>query len=305
MNPTITLRRSLLYVPGDRPEMLAPAGPRGQAKAAQRGADGLILNLEDAVAPARKELARQTVARALATADFGVAEVIVRVNPLATDTGYLDLLSIMPNAPAAVLLPKVTTVEEVRFAAWTVERLEGLHGLPAGRTKIMCMIESAAGILAAPEIAACHPRVAALLFGAADFSAETGCTRTPDGRALLYATSRLVLAARSAGIDVIDAPHMKLDDAKGLARGAQMARELGFDGKSAIHPAQIAAINAAFSPSQEQIAWARRVIETLTGQPGADLGAAVLDGQLIEAPHLTRARRILALADAAKLGAET
>jgi len=305
MNQTITLRRSLLYVPGDRPEMLAPAGPRGVAKAAQRGADGLILNLEDAVAPARKELARQTVARNLATADFGGAEVIIRVNPLATDTGYLDLLSIMPHAPAAILLPKVTTVDEVRFAAWTVERLEGIHEVPAGHTKIMCMIESPAGILAAPEIAACHPRVAALIFGAADFSAETGCMITPDGRALLYATSRLVLAARSAGIDVIDAPHMKLNDAEGLALSAQMARELGFDGKSAIHPAQIAPVNAAFSPTQAQVAWARRVIEMLTGQPGGGLGAAVLDGQLIEAPHLTRARRILAVADVAKLGTET
>jgi citrate lyase subunit beta / citryl-CoA lyase len=283
------LRRSLLYVPGDREEMLS--------KAAQRGADVLVLNLEDAVAPARKEAARLNVVRSLSNSDFGGAEVVVRTNPPDTDEGYRDLLAIVPRQPAAILLPKVRAAEEVRFVAWMIERMEGLYAIPAGRIKLMCMIESAAGVLAAPGIAASHPRVSALIFGAADFAQDVGSTVTPDQRALLYATSHLILAARQAAIDAIDAPHMKLGDVVGLAQSANLAREAGFDGKSAIHPEQIPTINAAFSPSREQLAWARQVIAALDGAGGA-VGAALLDGQLIEAPHLGRARKIIALAEA-------
>jgi citrate lyase subunit beta/citryl-CoA lyase len=283
----------MLYVPGDREAMLA--------KAATRGADALILNLEDAVAPDRKDLARQAVATALRTIDLAAAEVVVRVNPPDTDAGYRDLLAITPLGPDAILLPKTRTPEEARFAAWTVERLESLHGVAPGQVKIMCMVESAAGILAARAIATSHPRVAALLFGAADFCAEVGCVLMADGRpssAVLHAASQLVLAARSAGIDAIDAPHMKIDDAEGLARSTTLAWELGFNGKSAIHPSQIAAINAAFSPNPEEIAWAGRVVTALRAEDSSlSLGAALLDGQLVEAPHLARARRILTLAE--------
>jgi citrate lyase subunit beta/citryl-CoA lyase len=288
MNATLTLRRSLLYVPGDKEAMLA--------KAPGRGADGLILNLEDAVAPANKEQARQAVAHALRSLNFGRAEIIVRTNPPDTDAGYRDLLAVAPLAPHAILLPKVRSVEEVRFVAWTIERLEIFHDLPAGQIKLMCMIESAAGVLNAVEIAACHLRVAALIFGATDFSMEVGCAITEDGRSLLAAASRIILAARAAGIDAIDTPYMKLDDAEELARSSRLARELGFNGKSAIHPAQVAAINAAFSPTAEQTAWARRVLALTPDGDITRLGAAVLDGQLIEAPHISRAERILAAA---------
>ncbi len=185
----------------------------------------------------------------------------------------------------------------MRFVAWTIERLEGFHGLPAGQIAVMCMIESAAGVLNAPEIAACHPRVAALVFGATDFSLEVGCADTGDGRTLLTAAGRILLAARAAGIGAIDTPYMKLDDPEGLARSSRLARELGFDGKSAIHPAQIAPINAAFSPSVEQVAWARRVLALVPDGDASRLGAAVLDGQLIETPHLIRAQQILAVAE--------
>jgi len=280
------LRRSMLYVPGDREAMIA--------KASQRGADSLILNLEDAVAPANKELARQTVVGALGKNDFGRTEVVVRINSPDTATGYRDLLAVAPAAPDAILLPKVGSVEVVRFTAWTLARLEELHSLPAGRIRVMCMIESAAGVMAAREIAACHERMAALIFGATDYSVEIGCTAAPDSPALLHAQSQIVLACRAAGIAAIDTPHMNLQDADGLVRAAQRAAALGFDGKSAIHPAQIGPIHAAFTPTPEQVAWAERVLALADGDD-ARLGAAVLDGQLIEAPHLARARRILAI----------
>lgn len=289
MNSTPTLRRSLLYVPGDKEAMLA--------RAASRGADALILNLEDAVAPANKDLARQMVAHALQALDFGAAEVIVRINPPDTETGYRDLLAIVPCGPAAILIPKVGSAEDARSVGRTVERLEAVHGLASGRTHIMCMIESAAGVLNAPEIAACHPRVAALIFGAVDLSTEIGCAPLPGEGVLLHAAGRLILAARAAGIDAIDTPHMQLNDPDGLARSSRLARDLGFDGKSAIHPAQIATINAAFSPTAEQVAWAKRVIALVPNGDPARLGAALLDGQLIETPHLARAQRILAASE--------
>ncbi len=282
------LRRSMLYVPGDREAMIARAG--------QRGADSLILNLEDAVAPANKELARATVVQALRSHDFGRAEVVVRINPADTAVGYRDLLAVVPARPDAILLPKVGSAEMVRHVAWTLARLEELHGLPPGQIGLMGMIESAAGVAAAVEIAACHERMLALTFGATDYSVEIGCERASDNPVLRHAQCQIVLACRAAGIAAIDTPHMNLEDTAGLIRSAQQAAALGFDGKSAIHPGQIGPIHAAFAPTPEQIAWAERVLALATGREDAGLGAAVLDGQLIEAPHLTQARRILAAA---------
>ena len=292
------LRRSLLYVPGDREAMLA--------KAASRGADALILNLEDAVAPAHKQMARELVAACLAKQDFGASEVIVRINPLESADGFTDLLTISPwllgppgarlRERAAILLPKVSSAAEVRLAAWTLDRLEQVHSLPPRCISLMCMIESAAGVLDVRAIALSSPRVAALVFGAADFSAETGCPSELDAPLLLHARCSAVLAGRAAGIDVIDAPHMLLNDPGGLACAASDAVRLGFAGKSAIHPAQLPAIHAAFAPDEASVAWAQRVCAALQGLDEA--GAAVLDGQLIEAPHLARAQAILARAGA-------
>lgn len=283
-------RRSLLYVPGDKEAMLA--------KAPGRGADGLILNLEDAVAPANKDAARQSVVRALSELDFTGVEVIVRINPPETEAGYRDLLAVTPAGPDAILLPKVSSAEAARFAAWTVARTETLAGLPAGRVRVMCMIESAAGVLAAGRIAGCEPRIAALILGANDLAEDLGCAPAPGQGPLWHAACQVVLAARAAGIDAIDTPHMNIQDAEGLTQSARLARDLGFAGKSAIHPNQVAAINAAFMPAAEQVAWAERVLALVPGGDADALGAAVMDGQLIEAPHLARARRILRLRSA-------
>lgn len=287
MSQRTTPRRSLLYVPGDREAMLA--------KAPNRGADGLILNLEDAVAPANKDAARAAVVRALVELDFGSAEVCVRINPPETDAGQRDLAAIVPAGPDAIVLPKVGSVEAVRDAVTVVARLEAVAGLPASRVRLMCMIESAAGVLAAAAIAACDPRVTALIFGANDLAEDLGCAPAPGQGLLLHAACQVVLAACAAGIDAIDTPHMNIQDPAGLSGSARLARDLGFAGKSAIHPAQVAAINAAFSPTAEQVAWAERVLALVPDGNERGLGAALLDGQLIEAPHLARARRILAL----------
>jgi citrate lyase subunit beta / citryl-CoA lyase len=287
VNSVDRLRRSLLYVPGDRPEMLA--------KAATRGADAVILNLEDAVSPGLKEQARNAVANTLLTTDFGPKERIVRINSLDSNLGFLDLLALVPLAPDAVLLSKVSSAEHVRYAAWMIERLECIHSLPTGTVRIMCMIETAPGVLAVSEIAAAHQRVAAVLFGAADFCADVNCEPSADQRPLVYATSRLILAARSARVAAIDAPHMKPGDPEGLQQSAQMARELGFDGKAAIHPAQIPVIHSVFSPRPEDVRFARSVVDALAATTSQETthGAVLLDGYLVEAPHLLRARRTL------------
>jgi citrate lyase subunit beta/citryl-CoA lyase len=276
-----------LYVPGDRPEMLA--------KAATRGADGVILNLEDAVAPGSKEKARCAVAGVLASASFGGTERIVRINSLDSDLGFSDLLMIAPLAPDAILLSKVMSTEQVRIAAWMLERLESSHALPLGKIRIMCMLETAAGIQSAPQIAQAHPRVTALIFGAADFCTDVGCSAAADRGPLLYSISRLILAARSAHVAAIDAPYMTLGDAEGLVRNVRESRDLGFDGKSAIHPGQIPVIHACFSPTPEEVRWANSVVAALSAPDGEQVssGAALLDGSLIEAPHLLRARRTL------------
>jgi citrate lyase subunit beta/citryl-CoA lyase len=293
---TTTVRRSLLYVPGDRPEMLR--------RAAQRGADSLILNLEDAVAPDRKDFAREAVTNALEAGEFGACERIVRINPVGSATGYRDLLAIARLAPDAILLPKVRDPEEVRFAAWTLDRLEAIHELPAGGVGLMCMIESAAGVLEARRIAGSSERVRALIFGAADFAEDAGIQVGADTGALAPVLMQILLAARAAGVAAADAPHMRPDDPEGLRVQATQARDLGFDGKSAIHPAQIPIINEVFSPRPDEIEWARRVLAALapSGADRAMEGAALLDGELIEAPHAARARRILAVT--ARLGAE-
>jgi citrate lyase subunit beta/citryl-CoA lyase len=234
------------------------------------------------------------VARSLEALDFGAAEVIVRINHPETGAGYRDLVELVPCRPQAFLLPKVSTAQEVRHVAWTLDRLESLHSLPAGAIRLMCMIESAAGVVAAAEIAAA-PRVTALIFGANDLVSDLGCG--VEGAAVRHAALQVLLAGRAAGVDVVDTPHMQPADLDGLARSAQAARELGFDGKSAIHPAQVGPINAAFALTPAQIAWAERVIAALDAErSGGPLGGALLDGEYVEAPHLARARRILAVA---------
>ncbi len=285
-----TVRRSLLYVPGDRPQMLQRAG--------QRGADSLILNLEDAVAPANKDAAREAVITSLQNDDFGSCELIVRINPFGAAAGYRDLLAIIPARPDSILLPKARDPEDVRCVAWTIHQLELMHDLPVGGIGLMCMIESAAGVLAAPRIAACSERVQALVFGAADYAEDVGIKPSADRSILIPVLTQVILAARAAGISAIDAPHMRPADQDGLMAQARLARDLGFDGKSAIHPAQIPIINEGFSPQPHELIWARRVLSALSlhADGSAAEGAALMDGELVEAPHVSRAQRILAYA---------
>lgn len=277
-------RRSLLFTPGDRPEMLR--------KATGTKADVLVFDLEDAVSPARKDEARDSVRSVLADPDFNPeAEVCVRVNPttVAADEDLDGVLS--PDARLdSVMLPKVDGPDDIE----TLARLLNEHGrdLP-----IIALVETAAGVLHAEAIADADA-TDALFFGAEDLSADIGASRTPEGDEVAYARQHVVLAAAAAGIEAIDTVFTAIDDVDGLRAEARRAVQLGFDGKPAIHPSQIDPINEAFIPDDEELDWARRVLDAQQAADADDRGVFAVDGQMIDEPLLRRAKRFVERANA-------
>ncbi len=276
----IQSRRSFIFSPGDRPDLYP--------KALASGADIVCVELEDGVAPQDKADARAKMLELFANpqADDGI-ERIVRVNALSTDDGEADMAAILgaDSPPPAIMLPKVNSPEEVRGVAEAFDNA----GLA---TRLQAIIETNKGLEAAYEIAHASPRLDALLFGAVDLAAELRCDNSWE--AMLYARSRTVHAAAAAGIDVIDVPWLDLADMDGLRREAEASAGLGYTGKGAIHPKQIAVINDVFSPDPGAIAYARKVIDAFDA---ANTGVVVVDGKLIERPVLRTMNRILAQAD--------
>jgi (S)-citramalyl-CoA lyase len=268
-------RRSWLFTPATRPDRFARAG--------EAGADELVLDLEDAVAPSDKDRAR---AAALAHLDAGRGTAPVqalRVNGLRTRAGLDDLRLLLESrtGPDAVILPKVETPDEPRLVdAWLAEA-----GSPAA---LVALVESARGVEAAPEIARSTPRLSALMFGAADLAADLGAPAAWEP--LLYARSRVVAAAAAAGIGAIDAPYFDLKDQAGLEAELRAAVALGFAAKAAIHPGQVAAINAALTPSAAAVAEAREILAQ------NEAGVGVVGGRMVDEAVARRARRILAAA---------
>jgi citrate lyase subunit beta/citryl-CoA lyase len=279
-------RRSVLYMPA--------ANARALDKARELPADALIFDLEDAVAPAAKEAARAHVAAALAAAGYGRRELVLRVNPLDTQWGEADLALAATLPLDAVLLPKVESAEQVRRTIKALDR----SGAPR-RLAVWCMLETPRGILAASEIAGASPRLAVLVMGTSDLTKDLRAVHTPDRLPLLTSLGLAVLAARAHGLDILDGVHLDLADDDGFAAVCRQGRELGFDGKTLIHPKQIAAANAAFGPSAEEVAHARRLIAAHGDAEAAGKGIVVVDGRLVESLHVARAHRTLALAEAA------
>ena len=279
-NSVIRPRRSFIFTPGLRPDMFP--------KALASGADIVCVELEDGIAPKDKAEARQ---KALALfeqpqADDGV-ERIVRINSMREQAGIADVAAVLATdtPPPALMMPKVKTPDEViQLDALLTERDHD--------TRLHIIIETNAGLEAAYDIAHCCERIDALFFGGVDMAAELRCVNAWEP--LLYARSRVVHAAASAGLDVIDVPYLDLDDADGMQREAEHALALGFSGKGSVHPRQIPALNAVFTPTAEQIERARRII---TEFEAADTGLVVIDGKLIEKPVLRDMYRIVAVAD--------
>ena len=272
-------RRSLLFMPS--------ANARALAKSRELPADGLIFDLEDAVAPDAKAGAREAVAAALAEGGYGRRERVLRVNALDSEWGGDDLAAAAAMPLDAVLLPKVESAEAVRAAA---ARLP--ESMP-----VWCMLETPLGILNAREIAA-SPRVEALVMGTSDLTADLRAATVPDRAPLMTALGLALLAARAYGRAILDGVHLDLADEAGFAASCRQGRALGFDGKTLIHPKQIAAANEAFAPSAEEIAAARRIIDAHREAVAAGRGIVVVEGRLVENLHVAAAERTLALAAA-------
>lgn len=284
MTSPIRPRRSFIFSPGLKPEMFP--------KALASGADIVCVELEDGIAPKDKDRARANAFKLFETpqSNDGV-ERIVRINCLRETFGIADLQAVLATEtpPPALMLPKVRAPEEIVL-------LDDLLTERGHATRLHVIIETNRALEAAFEIAHCSSRIDTLFFGGVDMAAELRCENAWEP--LLYARSRVVHAAASAGLDVVDVPYLDLEDRDGMIVAAKQAKALGFSGKGAVHPKQIAALNDVFTPSEMEIARARRVIKTFED---ADTGLVVIDGKLIEKPVLRDMYRIVAIADRMRL----
>ncbi len=287
------MRRSMLFLPGNSPNILLNAD--------FLGADSIILDLEDAVSPAEKDSARILVRNAIKTLAYS-REVIVRINP--TDSPYWeeDLEQIVPVRPDMIMPTKVSCGEDVRIISQRLSLLEEQNGMEIGTIGLIPLIETAMGIENAFSIASSDRRVRAIFLGGEDLTADLRCKRTKEGTEIFYARSRMVMAARAAGVDVYDTPWTDVDDMEGLVRDAQFAKSLGFSGKSSINPRQIPSINAVFSPTEEEIQYAKDVFETIEKAKAEGKGVVALHGKMIDAPIVARAKQVLEAAEAIKGG---
>jgi len=276
-------RRSFIFTPGLKPEMFP--------KALVSGADMVCIELEDGIAPKDKEEARVKALKLFEVpqADDGV-ERILRINSMRERFGIEDVLAILATdtPPPSLMMPKVRSPDEIVM-------LDQLLTERGHKTRLHVIIETNAGLEAAYEIANCSSRIEAMFFGGVDMAAELRCEN--NWQQLIYARSRVVHAAASAGLDVIDVPYLNLQDLDGMCDEAQKAKSLGFAGKGSVHPKQIGALNDIFTPSNDDIARARRIIKTFEE---ADTGLVVIDGKLIEKPVMREMYRIVAIAN--KLG---
>ncbi len=286
--------RSMLFLPGNNPNMLINSGCLG--------ADGVIFDLEDAVAPAQKDAARILVRNTMRYLDLGLCQRIVRINSVDTPYWQADLDAVMPCHPDMILLPKSSTSADVLTVDAYMTGVEQRLGLE--QIGLMPLIETALGVENAYTIASACTRVRALFLGAEDLSADLQCKRTKEGREIAYARTRLVMAARAAGIAVYDTPFTDVNDDEGAAQDAALAKALGFSGKASISPRHVEGINRAFSPSLEEIAYAYDVIDAIELAKQQGKGAISLGGKMIDAPIVSRARQTIAAACALGLGRE-
>ena len=285
--PTATppLLRSVLYMPG--------ANERALKKAEELPADALILDLEDAVAPAAKVEARERVCAAAASGAYGPRIVTIRVNSIGTEWHADDVRAAAAAGPSAIVVPKVNSPEDVRATEAALEAA----GAPDD-TRIWAMLETPAGVLRAWEIAAASERLTVLVMGTNDLAKELHAELVPGRAPLRSGLSMCLLAARVAGKTIVDGVFNDVRDLEGFEAECRQGRELGFDGKTLIHPGQLDACNRVFAPSEEEVVQARRVIEAFEEAERAGAGVATVDGRMIENLHVDNARRVLATAEA-------
>lgn len=281
-------RRSLLYIPGNNPGMIQ--------NCAIYGSDGVLLDLEDSISITEKDAARKLVKHALRTLNFGTVERVVRINGRDTPFFERDLVEIIPARPDAVRIPKIDSPDDVRAADDIITRLEEENGMERGSVRIHAMLETARAIVNASAIASSSPRILGLTIGGQDLAADLGIKITREGLEMLYARSAVVLAAKAAGLLAFDTVYTDIEDLEGLREQAAMSVALGFSGKAAIHPSQIAVIHEAFRPDEKDVRKAERIVRGAREAEERGLGVVAVDGRMVDAPVVAQAQRTLELA---------
>ena len=290
------MRRSMLFLPGNNPNLLINGNCLG--------ADAVIFDLEDAVSPTEKDAARILVRNTMRYLDFRGCEAIVRINSIDTAYWQEDLDTILPYRPNLILLPKTCSAADVLAADEYMTRLEEKLGLEKNTVGLMPLIETALGVENAFQIASASKRVKALFLGAEDLTADLQCKRTKEGREIEYARTRLVVAARAAGVDVYDTPFTDVNDDEGIRADAALAKALGFNGKASISPRHVQVINETFSPTEKEVDYAYEVMEAIALAKAQGKGAIALHGKMIDAPIVARAQRTIDMAVALGMGRE-
>lgn len=285
------LRRSMMFVPGNNPGMVKDAGIYG--------ADCIMFDLEDSVSPTEKDAARFLIYSALTTLDYSPAEIVVRINDLASGLGVADLEAIVRARPDVIRLPKTETAQDIIDCEREIERIEKEAGIPVGSTGMMAAIESAEGVLNAREIAVASDRLIGIALGAEDYVTDLKTTRS-DGTELAFARGMIVNAARSAGIDALDTVYSDVNNEEGFITEATIIKKMGFSGKSVINPRQIDPLHKIFRPSEKDIAKARATMEAIREANAKGSGVASLNGKMIDRPVVMRAQYLLELAGLAE-----
>jgi len=278
-------RRSVLYMPG--------ANERALEKAKGLAADALILDLEDAVAPDAKAEARERVCAAAASGEYGRREIAIRANGLDTGWHADDVAAIAAAGPDAIVIPKIGSVDDVRAIESALER----GGAP-DRTRIWAMVETPVAMLHAEEIASCSERLAVLVMGTNDLAKELRASHVPGRQPLLTGLGLCLLAARAAGKVILDGVYNDITDAEGFLAECRQGKEMGFDGKTLIHPSQLEPCNEVFAPSADEVASARELIAAFEEAEREGRGVVTVNGRMVENLHVEQARRTLAQAEA-------
>jgi citrate lyase beta subunit len=286
-------RRALLYVPGDDRLKIE--------KALTFGADCICLDMEDGVAQNRKAEARRTIAATLRELDFGISEKLARINPVGSGLEKEDIEAALISRPDGIVVPKVEALEHVQWASEKIEAAELAHGWPVNSIRMLIGIETAKAMLALKEIAS-HPRLDGLIFGGEDYAASIGAIRTAEAWELFTVRSLAVMHAKAFGLQAIDMVTVDYRDTERVRHEAAFGAQLGYTGKQVIHPAQVGPVQDAFTPDDEAIANAKRLVEAFESHQKEGKGAFGLDGQMIDLPLVKFAQNVLERAKAAGKG---
>lgn len=285
------LRRTMMFIPGNNPSMMTSGH--------MYGADSIMFDLEDSVAIKEKDSARLLVFNALQQIDYGTTETVVRVNSLDTSYGIKDIEAMVAAGIDIIRLPKTDDAQDVIDADNEITRVEKELGIEVGSTGLMAAIESAIGVINAYEIATASDRLIGVALGAEDFVTNMKTDRSESGVELLAARSNILLATRAAGVNALDTVYSDVNNEEGLIRETELIKQLGFDGKSVIHPGQIDIINKIYEPTQEEISYALRVVTAIKEAAERGSGVIAVDGNMVDGPIVDRAERTIQLAKAA------